>query len=241
MNMALIAAATAAAAGGTAQAITGFGFALVAVPLLALAVSPRDAITTVTATSAVLTASAALRHRDLVDRRLTARCTIAAVAAMPVGLIALILLPQRVLTFGVVAVAVAFLTLSSIGWQPRPGGRQATMAGLISGASLTATGMNGPPLVAMLHAFRLPRRQQRATLQAVFTIQDMVAVAAFAVLGQMPGRVWLLTLAAVPAAELGWLGGDRIFRMLDERATRRMVSLLLVATAATLVVRTALA
>lgn len=240
MNTALIAAATAAAAGGATQAITGFGFALVAVPLLTLAVSPHDAITTVTATSAVLTASAAMRYRHLVDRDLTARCTIAAIAAMPAGLLALILLPQRVLTIGVASAALGFLMLSSIGWQPRPGGRQATMAGLISGASLTATGMNGPPLVAALHAFRLPRLQQRATLQAIFTMQNIVAVVAFAVVGQMPGRVWVLTLAAIPAAGLGWLCGDRIFRMLDEHASRRIVSLLLIATAAILVARTAL-
>lgn len=233
------AAAAAGLAGGAAQATTGFGFALVAVPLLALATTPREAVVTVTATSAVITARAAVRDRRDVDRPLSVRICLAAVIGMPVGLVALLLLSQRLLAFGVAAVALAFLGWAIAGRAVREGRRTVVGAGLVSGAALTATGMNGPPLVAALHALRLPRHRQRATLQAVFCLQDVIAVAAFAIADQTSGRVWLFTLCAVPAAMLGWRAGDRVFHRVDERAARRMVVLLLLASAAALVAQAA--
>lgn len=231
------AAAAAGLLGGAAQAATGFGFALVAVPLLALSSTPRDAVIVVTMTSAFITAAAVVRDRTDVDRALAWRVSAAAVVGMPVGLLALLLLPQRWLGIGVAVVALAFVAWSTSGRSVRPDRGAVLGAGLVSGAALTATGMNGPPLVAALQSLRLTRQRQRATLQAVFCFQDVLAVVAFAVLGQAPIRIWLLALCSAPAAALGWWAGDRWFHRVDERAARRLVTALLVASAATLLVR----
>lgn len=231
------AAAAAGLCGGAAQAATGFGFALVAVPLLALSSTPRDAVIIVTLTSALVTAGAAVRDRADVDRALAWRVSAAAVVGMPAGLVALLLLPQRWLGVGVAVVAVAFVGWSMTGRLVRAERGMAVGAGLLSGAALTATGMNGPPLVAAMQALRLPQGRQRATLQAVFCFQDVVAVVAFAALGQLPTHVWLLAMCSTPAAALGWGLGDRWFRRVDERAARRLVTALLLASAATLSIR----
>ncbi|TAM90508.1 MAG: sulfite exporter TauE/SafE family protein [Jatrophihabitans sp.] len=233
---AVTAAAAAGLAGGVAQAATGFGFALVAVPLLALAATPHDAVVAVTAASAAMSSWAAWRERREVDRVLTTRICLAAIVGMPAGLAALILAPQRVLAYGVAGVALAFLAWTLAGRTVRPGRATVLGAGLIGGAALTSTGMNGPPIVAALHALRMPVRRQRATLQAVFCLQDIVAVAAFAALGQTSSRVWLYVLCAVPGAVLGWFAGDVLFRRMDERAARALITALLLASTVALVV-----
>jgi uncharacterized membrane protein YfcA len=240
VTVVILAAVVAAVVGGAAQAVTGFGFALVAVPLLTLTVTPHDAVIVVTATSAVLSAGAAAANRGHIHHSLTTRIALAALLGMPFGLVALLVLPARVLTVAVAMVAPAFLALSITPVRGRTGQGLVVSAGLISGAALTATGMNGPPVVAALHAFHLSPVRQRATLQAIFTMQDVLAVVAFAVAGQMTGRIWLLALCAVPGAGIGWVAGNRFFQRLDDRISRRLVAALLLVTTIALVMRTIL-
>ena len=240
MTEALLAAAIAATVGGAAQAVTGFGFALVAIPLLSLVVPAQLAVVTVTVVSAVLTAGAAAREWRQVERHVATLATAAAVAGMPLGLLAFVLLPARALTAAVAAVALAFLLLSEIQRRTRISGGTPIVAGFVSGAALTSTGMNGPPLVAALQALRLAPRQQRATLQAIFTWQDVVAVGLFYLAGQTTDQVWLAAAAALPGAALGWLVGDHFFRRLPERQARRVVTVMLLTTVAALILRVAL-
>ncbi len=240
MTEALLAAALAATIGGLTQAITGFGFALVAVPVLSLVVPVQRAVVLVTMVSAALTAGAAVRERRLIKRRVAVRATAAAIVGMPVGLLAFLLLPARALTVAVAAVAFAFLLLPAVAKRTDQDLNSVLTAGFVSGAALTSTGMNGPPLVAALHALRLAAPRQRATLQAIFVLQDVVAVALFCAAGQAPVRIWLSAAVALPGAALGWWVGDHVFHRLDDRQARRIVSALLVTTVTVLVLRAAL-
>lgn len=78
-----------------AQSLSGFGFSLLAVPLMTLVVSPRDAVVVATVIGAISTTSQAFIDRGYVDVAIAKRLTIASFIGMPFGLTAFVLVSRR--------------------------------------------------------------------------------------------------------------------------------------------------
>ncbi len=211
-----------------AQAITGFGSALVAVPLLTLVVHPVAAVVAATAVSLVLTSGAAWRERSYVDVASARVLTLTGVLGMPLGLVPLVLADEARLEAWIAATMLVMVLLVAAG--VRIGARGLPVAGVLSGALLTSTGMNGPPLVMALME-REPRRY-RATLQGVFAVQDVVAVAAFLALGYVDREVALLTASGLVGIPIGWRLGDAVFHRIPAARLRPVIVAGLVLTAA---------
>ncbi|MFJ9392355.1 sulfite exporter TauE/SafE family protein [Nocardioides sp. NPDC101246] len=214
------------------QAVTGFGSVLAAVPGLLLVTDPARAVVVATIVSWILTTAVALRERAHVDRRDGLLLTLTGIVGMPVGLVLLAVADERRLSAGIAVVMLVLVLLMAI--RPQIGRRGMPVAGIVSGVLLTSTGMNGPPLVMAL-VDREPRRY-RATLQAVFAGQDLVAVAAFLVLGHIDSEVLLLSLGGVAGLPVGWRLGDALFRRVSPAQLRPLVIATLVISAAAVLV-----
>jgi uncharacterized membrane protein YfcA len=135
------------------------------------------------------------------------------------------------LTLVIAVLVLAFALLLASGWAPHPGPWARRASGVTSGAMLTSTGMNGPPLVITLQAMRLRADRFRATLQAVFCTQDVAAVLGFVLVGQVSRTVLVAVAAGLPGLPLGWLLGDRVFTGLDAAVFRKVVLGMLVLSA----------
>ncbi len=214
-----------------AQAATGFGYALVAVPIFALAVDTRTAVVATTALGFFLTAGTGYRERAHVQVPTARRALLASIVGMPLGLVLLATLDTRWLSLiiGITVLMLVFLiwrrvTLPRGVWVERG-------AGGISGVLLTATGMNGPPLALALQALNYPAREFRATMQRIFVGQDLIAVAAFGVLGYLDLEVAAVVVGGLAGIPVGWLVGDRLMRRMSEEQFRVGVLLVLIATA----------
>lgn len=218
------------------QAVTGFGSALAAVPGLLLVTDPARAVVAATVVSLVLTTGVALRERAYVDRRDALVLTLTGLVGMPVGLVLLAVADEGPLSAGIAVAMLVMVVLLVAGL--RVGRRGLPAVGVVSGGLLTSTGMNGPPLVMAL-VDREPRRY-RATLQAVFAGQDVVAVAAFLVLGHVDVDVLALAVGGAAGLPLGWRLGDAVFHRVSPAQLRPLVIGTLVASAVAVLV-TALA
>lgn len=213
-----------------AQAVTGFGSALVAVPLLTWWVDPVAAIVATTAVGLVLSSGAALRERSYVDRGAARLLTVTGVLGMPAGLVLLEVADQSRLE-ALISAAVLVMVLFVAGGA-RVGPRGLPVVGVASGALLTSTGMNGPPLVMGL--IHLEPRGYRATLQAVFAVQDLVAVAAFLAFGHLDVEAAVLAAGGLLGLPLGWTLGDAVFRRTPAARLRPLTIGALVLTAASM-------
>ncbi|MFC7495785.1 MULTISPECIES: sulfite exporter TauE/SafE family protein [unclassified Nocardioides] len=235
MTVALVAAVAVCGLAAAAQAVTGFGFALVAVPLLALVVGPVDAVVATTLAGLVLTTWSARAERRYVAVGPATRMLVGGVLGLPLGLVALDRLDADALHV-LIAVTVGVLAVvRMLGLSAPAGPRAQWAAGGASGALLASTGMNGPPLVLVLDGSGLSPRRLRATLQAVFWSQDLVAVAAFTALGLVGGRVLVVAAAGALAVPLGWRLGDLVFaRVPAERFRTVLLGSLVLAAAASL-------
>jgi uncharacterized membrane protein YfcA len=214
-----------------AQAVTGFGFALVAVPVLALVLGPVPAVVTVTLVGMVLTGFTAYGERRHVLVRPATRMVVGGVVGMPLGLVALSRLDADALHLLIAVTVAGLVVLQVLGMRLPPGARTQWGAGGVSGALLASTGVNGPPLVLALQADDLPPRAFRGTLQAAFFSQDLVAVVAFAVVGLVDRHLLVLAAAGSLAVPLGWAAGDRLFARIPADRFRSVVLACLMATA----------
>lgn len=220
-----------------AQVVSGFGFALIAVPLLAVMVGAQPAVVGTTIVGPLLSTTIVLRDRDHIRRRSALVVIATAIVGMPLGLLVLSRASDRALTAIIgVAVVIAGAALwrglrIPIGLLTEP------IAGLLSGALATSTGTSGPPLVIVFHSEAMAPRVFRGTLSATFLAESLVAIVTFWISGHITTDALRVSLWSLPGLALGWLAGERLFHRIDEARFRHLVLALLIATGSVSVFR----
>jgi uncharacterized membrane protein YfcA len=211
----LVAAACIGVVAGTMlQAATGFGFSLVAAPLLFAAIEPEPAVVL------LMVLGLELNVLTLTSERRTPRplrdSTVALLAwSVPgalAGVAVLRALPAEALQIAVTLGVLATLAARRMHAAHVP----AWLAGVTAGALTTSTSTNGPPLLLHLLGRGATPSQVRDTLTTCFIgLAGIGAVALFATGDpELPGGV--LTLSLVPAVLAGHLVGRRGFARLAE-------------------------
>lgn len=222
-----------------AQSVTGFGFALVAVPLLGSVIDPKAAVVMVAEVSLLLTTGTAMADRHHVRWRAALAFSGTALLGMPVGLVVLSEVSGSVLTALIAVVVTGCAAIVWRGWRLEPTPLRIGAVGAFSGVLLTATGTNGPPLAAAVRAFGLEPRAFRATLATVFTFSGALGVVGFFWSGQANRSTWQLCLAGALATAIGGWTGSRVLSSLDAARFRTIVLCALLVSAAVALARAA--
>jgi uncharacterized membrane protein YfcA len=226
--------------GATLQSATGFGFALVAAPLLVAALGAHAAVSSAAVLAVeinLLTLAGERRRRAVLDGE-ALRLVAWALPGLAAGVVVLSQVSDHV-----VAVLVALGVLGGLAARLRArrrlagGGRSAAppppwsapVAGGLAGALSTATALNGPPLVLHLAGGRATPEQVRDTLAAVLLALGALSAGALLVAGSfdLPGVLPALIAAGVA----GQLAGRRVFARLRGDRYERVVTALLAVTA----------
>ncbi|HEY7177311.1 MAG TPA: sulfite exporter TauE/SafE family protein [Micromonosporaceae bacterium] len=237
MTATLVAALGIIAIAAAAQAITGFGFALLAVPLLAIVMPVNAAVVVGSLASLAMSVGTAIREHAHVRWRTSAIIFAVAVVGMPIGLYLLIVLPGTALT---AIVGFAVLGSTWLVWRRPvlPEGRTTLGAvGLLVGVLTTSTGTNGPPLVAAFQSLGYDKRAFRATIATTFVGCGIVSVGFFAFGHQITRLVLEALLIGIPGGFVGWWAGDHLFRRLNAEVFRVVLLVALTAAALATVVR----
>lgn len=208
-----------------AQAATGFGFSLLAVPLVGLLAGPVEAVVGTTVLAAVINLFAVVKDRAEVRQRTAGTVLVAGLAGLPFGLVLLALLSERTLTILIALCVLAGAAAIWRGLRITAGGPAVAVAGFVSGVLTTSTGINGPPMAAAFSAMGLPPRQFRATLAAVFVVVGPAGIAGFVIAGQVTTGALTIAAIGLPAIAAGWWAGDRLFAHLTDPARFRTVVL----------------
>jgi len=191
------------------QALSGFGFALLSVPLLSLSLAPQRAVVIATGISLATTGVASWRGRASADQPLATRLIVASLVGAPFGLLVIAHAPDRALraVLGLV-VLVATLALAR-GWGVRESRGADASLGFVSGVLSTSLSTNGPPLVFLMQSREMSPERFRSTINQVFVVSNAVALALFAFTGLIDRDAMLGVLAALPAAFVGVTAGVR--------------------------------
>lgn len=208
----------------TAQYTAGFGFALLGVPLMALAIDTRAAVVIAVWLGLVTSTVQAVEGRRVIDRPVARRLVSGSLIGIPLGSTVFVLVPERALTavLGVsVLVATLLLARGVELASPRRGPEWA--AGIVSGALASSLSTNGPPLVAVLQARRYPIAVFRATINTVFAVANVLTLVAFVLTDELRLEQTWWSLVLLPLVGVGLVIGSRLRRHIDEGSARRLV------------------
>lgn len=215
------------------QALTGFGFALLSMPLLSVVAGPTQALAVVSMLAITNSAATAITARDRTDRPMVKRQSIAALVGMPVGLLLLESVPERGMQALIaVSVATAAIALALKFRLSHVSPRIEAAAGFTSGALATSTGTSGPPLVICHQSLGLPAATVRATLATQFFITGWVSVALLAIRGHITPDDVVVAAFALPVMLVTWQIGARSFARISQSRYDILVVTLLLGVAA---------
>lgn len=210
------------------QIIAGFGFALLCMPIMTLAVDVKEAVIVSTLVGAVSISWQAWMLRADTEPVVTGRLCLGALVGMPLGLGVLQVASEHALrlTLGI-AVLIATALLAR-GFNLRHAGAPLDLAaGFVSGLLNTSLSTNGPPLVFALQARQLDATRFRGTLVRVFAFSNVVTITLFLISGNITRDGVTAAAVALPAWIAGTLLGWPIRSRISGEPFRRMVLLLL--------------
>ncbi|HZM35848.1 MAG TPA: sulfite exporter TauE/SafE family protein, partial [Burkholderiales bacterium] len=186
--------------------ITGFGAALVTIPLATHLVPLPFALALFVLVDLACAASVGFENPRNAVRAEWARLVPMIAAGTVVGVTLLVNLPRQAATL---ALGI-FVVLYSIYGLMKPEVRKplasgwAWVAGFAGGITSTVFGAGGPPYVIYLSRRGLTREQLRATLGFATLTSISLRTVAFLLTGLLlESRVWVAAAAAVPAALVG--------------------------------------
>ncbi len=211
-----------------AQYTAGFGFSLLGVPLIALAIPTHDAVIISTWLGLLTNGFQMTRGWRQAHKGTVGRLLAGTILGIPLGLLVFTRVDESVLkiVLGVtVLVATAFLVgdfrLRRSGTGPE------WLAGVVSGALSASLSTNGPPLVFVLQARGVSMAVFRSTLSIVFTGANVATLIAFALTGDLDRDTTVSSLSAIPFMVGGIFVGARFRRLVTEESARRLVFFLL--------------
>lgn len=228
--------------GAVLYGLTGFGSALITVPLASHFLPLQFVIVTYS----VVDLTGALRiglenPRNVVRGEVTRIVPLILVGVM-LGTTALVSLPRvtATLALGVFIVAYALYALIRHTGTSRVNQGWAYVAGITGGITGTLFGAGGPPYAIYLSHRLLTKEQYRATLTMTSVFSIGLRMLAFLVTGLLfDPRVWLAAVIAIPAVFAGIAVASRVFYRISRETLMRVVALTLLAVGASLVLRSA--
>ncbi|MBV9687606.1 MAG: sulfite exporter TauE/SafE family protein [Alphaproteobacteria bacterium] len=195
--------------------ISGFGFALLAVPLYLLLIEPRQAVQLAIILSTALSLAVVPGLRRTVSLPLLVRLSLGSLLGLPLGLFSFRYADQLVVRLGVGATILTFAVLLAVFrsredriWTPfgqTP--NRDLAAGAVAGIATALVGMAGPPVLIYLLLAGTAGQTVRATLLAFFALSYGVTVASHAGTIGIPSSTWAAAAILAPFALLGGLVG----------------------------------
>ena len=219
------------------QTVSGFGLALVSMPLLVAVLGIQTAAPLVALIAVVAEFILLLRYRADLNLRAVSRLVLASLIGIPVGVYLLRRVDVNVVTavLGIIVVGYALYALfaprlpqlASQAWAYGFG----FTAGILGGAYNTS----GPPVIIYGDCRAWPPAAFKSNLQGFFLVNSIVVIATHAASGNLTPEVWRNFLIALPAIFLALIAGFSLDRYINPHRFRQIVLVLLILLGASLI------
>ncbi|HSR35036.1 MAG TPA: sulfite exporter TauE/SafE family protein [Anaerolineae bacterium] len=220
------------------QSLSGFGFALIIMPLVTLMVGLQTAAPMVALTALTVYVINVSRYRRAIDVREVLRLGTASLFGIPLGIWLLAnvneALVMQIMGLILIAYAAYALVRPTTSWVLAH--HWVYPAGFLCGCLSGAYNTPGPPVIVYGSLRRWPRDEFRGVLQAIFLINGAVVVASHLIAGHVTATVLVLYLCALPAMALGILVGSSLDRKVDRKQFRTFVIVMVLVMGLALVV-----
>ena len=212
------------------QGLTGFGFALVSVPIMMFLLSPKVVVPIVVIHGLVINLIILFEARKWVNLKRIWPLMIAGAAGVPIGTYLLIALDASILKIFIGSVIIPFAITSLAGFKKPIQNERLAFApvGITSGLLASSTSLSGPPVILFFVNQGIEKVIFRANLVAYFTVLSLAAILAFVIGGVITTTVINYTLWLLPAAILGAMTGIKLTPKVSENIFRNIALVIVI-------------
>ena len=209
---------------GIVRGFSGFGSALIYVPLMAAIYEPRVAAVTLLIIDFVASAPFTVMQTRRCNWREVAPVSIAAVVTIPLGVLALQYLDPVILRWGIAFLVITLLIVLTSGWRYHvaPSIPASIGVGLVAGVGTGAVQIAGPAAIIYWLGGPAKAHVVRANLMVFFLILALASFPAYYARGLFTPDVLMLSLLLGPAFILAMAGGAWMFKGSSELTYRRV-------------------
>ena len=219
-----IAAVAIAVLSGFVRGFSGFGSALIYIPLIAAVYEPRIAAPTLLLIDLCGSAPFTIRELPRCNWREVLPIIIAAALAIPFGAMALILVDPIVLRWIIAALVLGLLAVLASGWRyrGRPTLPATTAVGVIAGLGSGAVQIGAPAVIIFWLGGANSAVTVRANLMVFLMLIDVVSIVVYVAKGVFTAETVTLSIAlGIPFIGALWIGA-RGFRGISDQGYRRV-------------------
>ncbi len=190
------------------RGLTGFGFGILLVPILALALTPVEAVLAINIMAGLLAFTEIRLILREAERSALAIGALVVVGTAP-GLMLLDATPQGLarLLIALIALSAFFAILLPKRSAEQPGSVTTGAVGISAGLLTGFAAMPGPPVVPYYVGRDIPRMTAKASMVGIFGIAAIAGIGSGAAIGVLKWGIVALGLALFPLVLLGnWIG-----------------------------------
>lgn len=220
---------------GLARGFSGFGSALIFMPLASAAVGVRVASPLMLIVEMIAAAGLVPNAARIANRREVALMVAGSLVGVPLGTLFLLHVDPVAVRWMIIGLIAPLLVLMMAGWRypGKPTAPATTVVGGIAGFFGGVAQVGGPPIVLYWLRDATAAAIIRASIILYFAISDFIIFASYLIGGLFSLRVVALALLAGPTFGIGLWLGSHMFGIASD-ATFRRVCYALIAIAAVL-------
>ena len=223
-------------AGTITQGTIGFGLGTIATPIIAL-IRPELVPTLILLLALCISSYTLSRTFRETSWRVVGISSLARIPGSLVGAWAIASLSPKGLSIFIGCAVLFAMTLSSLGWSPRPTTLNTLIAGVASGILGTSTSIGGPPMALIMKRFDPDRT--RGTLAGTFVLGTLVSLIILAFSGQISSTQMGAAAAYLPLVIVGLIAANHLNQFIDRNLLNRIVLIVAISAALMLIVESA--
>ncbi|MCF7792821.1 MAG: sulfite exporter TauE/SafE family protein [Candidatus Cloacimonetes bacterium] len=214
---------------GMLQGLSGFGFSILAVPLITLIIPPRTAVPILMLYSIIINLVVLYSTRKSVDLKKIWILLAAGIVGLPFGAHLLVILDSSILKIFIGGVIIVFGLLLLMGYRKTLKHEKITMIpiGIFSGLLSGSISISGPPIIIFLANQDLGKHSFRGNLAIYFFLLNIFTIPVFWLNGLFTEDVMHYSLRFLPGLLVGVILGNLFSHKVQEQHFRKFTLVLL--------------
>ncbi|MDF2958874.1 MAG: hypothetical protein K0S39_609 [Paenibacillus sp.] len=215
---------------GFVQGVTGFGFALIAVPLLSKIIPLQSVVPIIVLFSFFTNIVILLKSKAYVQFKRIWLLTVSSIFAAPLGTYILVAVRPDLIKIisGIVITGFAFILLKGYKFAVKNEKTALIPVGFTSGLLNGSISFSGPPVVLFLSNQGVDKNVFRANLTAYSSILNLVTLGFFFAGGLMNREVLVFSVWFVAAMLVGVLLGIKAVTVINDSLFRKLTLILII-------------
>ncbi|MDO9576764.1 MAG: sulfite exporter TauE/SafE family protein [Candidatus Cloacimonadales bacterium] len=211
------------------QGLSGFGFSILAVPLITLFIAPKTAVPILMLYSIIINIVVLYSARKEVDIKKIWILLLAGIIGLPFGARLLVTLDGNILKVGIGILILIFGTLLLLGYRKELKHEKIAMIpiGIISGLLSGSISISGPPIIIFLANKQLGKHSFRGNLALYFFLLNIFTIPVFFLNGLFTKEVISYSITFLPGLIVGVIVGNLLSHKVQEQHFQKFTLALL--------------